>query len=163
MIRCMDPIQSLRAELDRLLLGKGAHADFDSAVADFPAKLRGVKPEGSPHSAWELLEHLRIAQWDMLEFSRDAKHVSPAWPGGYWPETAAPPRPADWDRSIQSFQADLAAFRKLAKDPGSDLFTPFAHGDGQTLLREILQVVDHNSYHVGELVLLRRILGAWNE
>src|SRR6266853_2686376 len=91
MIRCMDPIQSLRKELDRLLTGKGAHADFDAAVADFPPNLRGVKPQGSAHSAWELLEHLRIAQWDMLEFSRDPKHASPAWPEGYWPKSAEPP------------------------------------------------------------------------
>jgi hypothetical protein len=154
----MDPIQSLRTELDRLLAGKGAHADFDSAVADFPPKLRGVKPEGSPHSAWELLEHLRIAQWDMLEFSRDPKHVSPAWPDGYWPESSDP---AGWDQSVKAFRHDLQAFRKLATDPKSDLFTPFAHGDGQSLLREILQVADHNAYHVGELVQLRRILGIW--
>lgn len=158
MIRCMDPIQSLRGELDRLLSGKGAHADFDAAVANFPPKLRGVKPEGAPHSAWELLEHLRIAQWDMLEFSRDPRHVSPAWPAGYWPENSDP---AGWDHSVKSFRHDLEAFRKLAKDPQSDLFTPFAHGDGQTLLREILQVADHNAYHIGELVQLRRILGVW--
>lgn len=161
MIRCMDPIQSLRKELDRLLSGKGAHVDFDKAVADFPPELRGVRPKGAVHSAWETLEHLRIAQWDMLEFSRDAKHVSPAWPAGYWPETAEPPGAAAWDESVKAFHRDLAAMRKLVTDPKSDLFTPFAHGEGQTLLREALQVADHNAYHVGEIVLLRRILGAW--
>ena len=165
MIRCMDPIQSLRKELDRLLAGKGAHADFDAAVADFPAKLRGVKAQGAagadPHSAWELLEHLRIAQWDMLEFSRDPKHVSPDWPGGYWPKNPEPESATAWNRSVKSFQRDLAAMRKLVSDPKSDLFTPFAHGDGQTLLREAMQMADHNAYHVGELIYLRRLLGAW--
>jgi len=161
MIRCMDSNQSLRSELDKLLSGKGAHADFDQAIADLPADLRGVKPHGSPHSAWELLEHLRIAQWDMLEFSRDAKHASPAWPKGYWPAHAAPPDEAAWNHSVKAFRHDLAAMRKLVADPASDLFTSFAHGEGQTLLRQALQLADHNAYHVGELVLLRRILGAW--
>lgn len=161
MIRCMDPNQSLRKELDRLLTGKGAHADFDAAVTDFPAKLRGVKPEGAPHSAWQLLEHIRIAQWDMLEFSRDPKHVSPAWPEGYWPKSAAPENAAAWERSVKSFHHDLAAMRKLVADPQSDLFTPFPHGDGQSLLREAMQMADHNAYHVGELIFLRRLLGAW--
>jgi hypothetical protein len=157
----MDPIPSLRKEVDRLLQGEGAHAGFDAAVADFPAKLRGVKPEGSPHSAWELLEHMRIAQWDMLEFSRDPEHVSPEWPGAYWPENPAPPSASAWDESVKAFHRDLAAMRKLISDPASDLFTPFAHGDGQTLLREALQLADHNAYHVGELIFLRRLLGAW--
>lgn len=157
----MDPIQSLRTELDRLLAGKGAHADFDAAVTDFPPKLRGVKPEGAAHSAWQVLEHLRIAQWDMLEFSRDAKHVSPEWPEGYWPKQAEPENAAAWEKSVKAFHHDLAAMRKLVSDPNSDLFTPFPHGDGQTLLREALQMADHNAYHVGELILLRRMLGAW--
>ena len=161
MIRCMDQIQSLRNELDRLLGGKGAHADFEAAVADFPPKLSGVRPHGSAHSAWEVLEHLRIGQWDMLEFSRDPKHVSPDWPAGYWPKKSAPDSEAEWDRSVQSFRDDLAAVRKMVADPKSDLFTRFAHGEGQTLLREALQIVDHNSYHVCELIFLRRLLGAW--
>jgi hypothetical protein len=157
----MDSIQSLRKELDRLLAGKGAHADFDAAAADFPAKLRGVKPEGAPHTAWELLEHLRIAQSDMLEFSRDPKHVSPAWPAGYWPKNAAPGNAKEWERSVKAVRRDLAAMRKLVSDPKADLFTPFEHGDGQTLLREAMQMADHNAYHVGELIFLRRLLGAW--
>jgi hypothetical protein len=157
----MDPIQSLRKELDRLLAGKGAHADFDAAVADFPSKLRGVKPQGAPYSAWELLEHLRTAQWDMLEFSRDPKHISPAWPAGYWPKTSAPDSAAAWNRSVKIVQRDLAAMRKLVLDSKSDLFTPFAHGEGQTLLREAIQMADHNAYHVGQLIFLRRLLGAW--
>jgi hypothetical protein len=157
----MDPIQSLRKEVDRLLSGKGAHADFDAAVADFPAKLRGVKPQGSPHSAWELVEHIRIAQWDMLEFSRDSKHVSPDWPGGYWPDQSEPESEAAWDESVKAVHRDLAAMRKLVADSESDLFMPIAHGDGQTLLREAIQMADHNAYHVGELVFLRRLMGIW--
>jgi hypothetical protein len=161
MIRCMDPIQSIRKEVDRLLAGKGAHADFEAAVADFPPKLRGVKPQGAPHSAWDLLEHLRIAQWDMLGFSRDPKHVSPDWPGGYWPENSEPDSAAAWEQSVKACVRDLAAMRKLVSDPKSDLFTPLAHGEGQTLLREAMQMADHNAYHVGELIFLRRLLGAW--
>ncbi len=157
----MDSNQSLRKELDRLLSGKGAHANFDTAVSEFPAKLHGVVPDGAAHSPWQVLEHLRIAQWDMLEFSRDSKHVSPAWPEGYWPRNPAPESPDAWEKSVKAFHHDLAEMRKLVADPQSDLFTPFAHGDGQTLLREALQVADHNAYHVGELVLLRRLLGGW--
>lgn len=161
MIRCMDPIEALRGEVSRLLSGRGAHADFAAAVTDFPAELRGVKPDGAPHSAWELLEHLRIAQWDMLEFSRNPAHTSPEWPGGYWPVTAEPASPKAWDESVASFERDLAAMRKLIADSHSDLFTPFSHGEGQTLLREALQLADHNAYHVGQLVSLRRLLRAW--
>jgi DinB superfamily len=157
----MDTNQTLRAELDRLLSGHGAHADFEAAVADLPAKLRGKKPEGSPHSMWELVEHLRIAQWDMLEFSRDAKHVSPEWPAEYWPKHAEPKSEAEWSNSLSTFRRDLKAMRELVADPESDLFAPIPHGDGQTLLREALQLADHNAYHVGELILVRRMLGAW--
>jgi hypothetical protein len=157
----MDPHPSLRKEVDRLLSGKGAHADFAAAVEGLPPKLRGAKPQGAPHSAWELLEHLRIAQWDMLEFSRDPKHVSPGWPDGYWPKSAEPDSATAWKHSVKSFQRDLKAMRDLVSDPKSDLFTPLPHGKGQTLLREALQMADHNAYHVGELVFLRRVLGAW--
>jgi len=157
----MDSNKTLRAELDRLLSGKGAHVDFDQAIADLPANLRGAKAHNSPHSAWELLEHLRIAQWDMLEFSRDPKHTSPEWPSGYWPATAAPPNAKAWDESIRRFKADREEFQKLVLDPASDLTAPFPHGDGQTLLREALLTADHNSHHLGQLILVRRLLGAW--
>jgi hypothetical protein len=151
----------LRAELTKLLEGGSAHAGFERAVEDFPAEYRGNKPEGAPHTAWELLEHLRIAQWDMLEFSRDHKHVSPKWPEGYWPKSAAPPDSEAWDRSVEAFLKDNEAMRRLVADPKLDLYTPFGHGEGQTLLREALQVADHNAYHVGELIFLRRLLGIW--
>jgi DinB family protein len=153
--------QSLRDQLIDLLRSSHAHADFDSAVRDFPGELRGKKLRSAPHTAWQLLEHLRIAQWDILEFSRNPKHVSPQWPDGYWPATAAPPDEGAWDKSIKRFRADLKAMQKLVADPAHDLFTPFEHGDGQTLLREALLVADHNAYHIGQVVLLRRLLGAW--
>ena len=151
----------LRQELDRLLQGRGAHVTFDEAIADFPERLRGVRPQNSPHSAWELLEHLRIAQWDMLEFSRDPSHKSPEWPLGYWPSTPEPPDEKAWDRSVEAFRADNRAMRDLITNPDSDLFTPFAHGEGQCLLREAFQTADHNAYHIGELLFLRRVLGIW--
>jgi hypothetical protein len=155
--------KALRAELDKILSGKGAHASFDEAVKGLPAKLRGVKPEQAPHSAWELLEHMRIAQRDMLEFCRNPKHKSPKWPEGYWPKSAEPPSGKAWSESVAEFRKDLKAMRKLVADKDSDLYASFAHGDGQTLLREALQLADHNAYHVGELVFLRRVLDCWGK
>ncbi|HVW84595.1 MAG TPA: DinB family protein [Bryobacteraceae bacterium] len=157
----MDINQSLRSELIKLISGGTAHAGLREAVKAMPANLRGVRTTGAPHSAWELLEHLRIAQWDMLEFSRNPGHESPEWPGGYWPASPEPPDPEAWDKSVAQFRADNEAMQKLIGDPRSDLFTPFPHGEGQTLLREALQLADHNSYHIGELIFLRRLLGAW--
>lgn len=151
----------LRQHLLDLLRGRNAHADFDAAVADFPSRLRGVKPPGAPHTAWQLLEHMRIAQWDILEFSRDAKHKSPAWPEGYWPKTEAPPTAASWNSSLRSFRTDLKAMAKLVADKKTDLYAKIPHGTGQTVLREALLIADHNSYHLGQIVLLRRLLGTW--
>jgi uncharacterized damage-inducible protein DinB len=152
---------ALRQHILDLLRGHNAHADFDAVMADFPSRLRGVKPPGAPHTAWQLLEHMRIAQWDILEFSRDAKHKSPTWPEGYWPKTPAPPAAAAWNNSLRSFRADLKAMAKLVADKKSNLFTPIPHGSGQTILREAMLVADHNSYHLGQIVLLRRLLGTW--
>jgi uncharacterized damage-inducible protein DinB len=120
------------------------------------------KPSGAPYSAWQLLEHMRIAQRDILEFSRNPKHVSPEWPEGYWPTKEAPPTKAAWSNSVRAFRSDLRAMQKLVANPASDLFARIPHGDGQTLLREALLVADHNSYHLGQLVMLRRLLGAWH-
>jgi uncharacterized damage-inducible protein DinB len=152
---------ALRQHLLDLLRGRNAHADFDTVVADFPSRLRGAKPPGAPHTAWQLLEHMRIAQSDILEFSRDAKHKSPAWPEGYWPKTEAPPSAASWNNSLRSFRADWKSMAKLVADKKTDLFAPIPHGSGQTVLREALLVADHNSYHLGQMVLLRRLLGTW--
>jgi len=154
----MDP---LRQHVLNLLAGKGARVTFDEAVADFPPELRGKLVNPAPHTAWQLLEHMRIAQSDILEFSRDPKHVSPQWPAGYWPKTAEPPSPDAWDESIRKFSGDLDAMRELISDPGKDLFARIPHGEGQTLLREAFVLADHNSYHIGQLVFLRKLLGAW--
>ncbi len=124
-------------------------------------KLRGVRPDNLPYSAWDLLEHMRIAQSDILEFSRDAKHVSPDWPAGYWPAAQIQPSAAAWDKSLKSFAGDLAAFKKLVANPRTDLFSPIPHGTGQTVLREALLVADHNAYHLGQVLTVRRILGNW--
>ena len=155
-----DPV---REQVLSLLRGGQAHASFDDVIKDLPAKLRGAKPDGAPHTAWQLLEHMRIAQWDILEFSRNAKHASPQWPEGYWPKTEKPPSDAAWKKSISSFKKDLAAMQKLVEDPKTDLYTKIPHGTGQNILREALLAADHNAYHIGQLVLLRRLLGAWNQ
>jgi hypothetical protein len=151
----------LREHLLNLLKGDGAHADFEAAVRDLPASLRGKRPQGAEHSPWEVLEHLRIAQWDILEFSRSAKHVSPEFPGGYWPNTPGPPNEKAWDKSADAFRSDLKALADLIADESTDLMAPIPHGEGKTLLREVLLAADHNAYHLGELVLLRRLLRAW--
>jgi len=153
--------RALRDHLLYLLRGGGAHAPFDQVIADLPAELRGVRPPGASHSPWEVLEHLRLAQWDILEFSRNGDHVSPDWPEGYWPQEQAPPDAEAWDRSIETFRRELQELEALVDDPASDLYAAFPWGKDQTLLREALLVADHNAYHLGELVLLRRLLGAW--
>lgn len=157
----MNNDKSLREHLLNLLKGSEAHVDFDAAVKDLPANLRGKRPEGAAHSLWETLEHMRITQWDILEFSRNAKHVSPEFPKGYWPATPEPPNEKAWDKSVVAFRADRKALVELIADESTDLFTPISHGDGQTILREALLVADHNAYHLGQFLLLRRLLGAW--
>ena len=155
-----DKDKSLREHLLYLLRGGGAHVGFDDAVKDFPAALVNSKAEGVPYSPWALLEHMRIAQWDILEFSRSAAHVSPDWPEGYWPEPGREAGPGDWEKSAEAFRADLAAMCALVEDAANDLYARIPHGDGQTLLREALLVADHNAYHLGALVTLRRTLEA---
>ncbi len=152
----------LREQLAAMLRKSEAHAGFDKAVKDFPAAQMGVRPDGSPHSAWELLEHIRMAQQDILEFSESADYKEKKWPDEYWPKSAGPSNEAEWKRSVQAVIADREAFIKLLSDPARDLYTPFPWGDGQTLLREALLIIDHNAYHVGEIVLLRRLLGIWD-
>lgn len=151
----------LREHLVDLLSGRGAHLDWKESFAGIPPKMRGVRPSGLPHSLWELLEHLRIAQWDILEFSRNAKHVSPEWPEGYWPGEAEPPDAKSWDKSIKQFERDLDSMKKLVASPKTDLFAKIPHGTGQTILREALLVADHNSYHLGQVLTVRRLLGIW--
>jgi hypothetical protein len=152
---------ALRKHLVELLTGGHAHATFEQAVKDLPVELRGKTPKGAEHSPWQLVEHLRLAQSDILEFSRDAKHQSPKWPDGYWPKEKAPADEKAWDKSLRAFKKDLKEMSALVEDPKTDLFAKIPHGDGQTILREALLAADHNAYHIGQLVLVRRLLGAW--
>lgn len=152
---------ALREHVMNLLKGGHAHATFEQAVKGLPVELRGKVPKGVEHSPWQLLEHLRIAQRDILEFSRDAKHESPPWPEGYWPKEKAPADEKAWDKSVRAFKKDLKEMCALVEDAKTDLFGKIPHGEGQTILREALLVSDHNAYHIGQLVLLRRLLGAW--
>jgi hypothetical protein len=153
--------QALREQLVSLLKGGQAHVHFMDAIDGFPEAKRGTYVEGLPHTGWQLLEHVRIAQWDILEFSRNPKHVSPGFPEGYWPKTPVPPDEAGWDKSVQAFQHDLQQMIKLVNNSKSDLFAAIPHGEGQTILRQALLLADHNAYHLGQLVDLRRALGAW--
>lgn len=148
----------LRKLLVDAMEGHHAHLDFESAIADFPAEMRGKKPAGAPHSAWELLEHLRIAQHDILEFSRNPNYESPSWPDGYWPASEAPADAHAWDKSVKAFQKDAREVKALIQAEGSNLFKRFEHGKGQTLLREVLLIANHNSYHLGQLVYLKKML-----
>jgi len=159
----MSQNDALREHILNLLQGGGAHLDFKAATADLPGKLRGAKPAGVPHSPWRLVEHMRLAQWDILEFCRNPKHVSPKFPDGYWPADDAPPDGKAWERSLAGFEADLQAMCDLVSNPASDLFARIPHGKGQTILREALLVADHNAYHLGQLVVVRRALGSWAE
>jgi len=154
---------ALREQLVNLLKSGGAHVQFSDAIEGFPAANRGTFVQGLPHTGWQLLEHLRLAQWDILEFSRNPKHVSPGFPEGYWPKTPVPPEEGAWDKSVAAFDKDLQEMIRLVKNPKVDLHAKIPHGDGQTILRETLVLADHNSYHLGQLVDLRRALGAWPE
>jgi uncharacterized damage-inducible protein DinB len=150
---------SLRKHLAEMLRMKGAHLNLDEALSGLPPEKRGAKPPGAPHTAWQLLEHMRIAQEDILDFSRNPKYKEKKWPDDYWPATDAPPSEAAWDQSVKQFQKDLAEMQELVADTKHDLLTKIPHGSGQTLLREALLVADHNSYHLGQIVFLRKTLG----
>jgi hypothetical protein len=147
-----------REHLINLLTKAEAHVDLESSIKKFPAQLRGLKPEGAPHTPWQLLEHIRIAQWDILEFCKSGKHKSPKWPDEYWPKTEAPTNDKAWNKSVKQILADLKSMADLVRDTKKDLFAKIPHGDGQTLLREALLMADHNAYHLGQLVMVRRIL-----
>ena len=155
--------QSVREHVLYLLKGGGAHVGFEQATADLPPHLRGAKVQGVTHTPWRLLEHMRICQWDILEFSSNPDHVSPEFPDGYWPKEDAPSGSTSWNQSVQHFRDDLQAIIDLVASPNTDLYAPIRHGDGQTILREALLVADHNAYHLGRLVFLRRCLNAWDD
>jgi hypothetical protein len=152
----MDNQKDLRDHVLELLRGRSAHIDLETAIKGFPVKERNTCVRNSPHTAWELLEHIRIAQWDILEFSRTAEHASPEFPDGYWPKGEGTDE--DWKKSVSRVLDDLQAMRDLVADEKTDLFAKIPHGDGQTILREALLVADHNAYHLGQLMLLRKIL-----
>jgi DinB superfamily len=152
----MDNRKDLRDHVLELLRGRSAHIDLETAIKGFPVDEINTRVENSPHTAWELLEHIRIAQWDILEFSRTAKHESPEFPDGYWPKDEGTDE--DWKKSVSRVLDDLQAMRDLVADEKTDLFAKIPHGDGQTILREALLVADHNAYHLGQLMLLRKIL-----
>ena len=155
--------EEIRKQLTALLRGGQAHATFDEAVKDFPAKHRGTVPANLPYSAWQLLEHMRIALHDILDFSAPPtggyQHI--AWPDGYWPKSPAPPTPHAWDATIAAIRQDLETFEALITRPQADLYKPFRWGEGQNLLREALLIADHNAYHLGQLVVIRRLLRDW--
>jgi len=157
----MDHDDLLRKQLVKLLTSSEAHADFESAIKGLPAELRGKVPEGAEHSPWQLLDHLRITQWDILDFSRNAEYKELKWPDDYWPKSPLPPDDHAWEKSVKAIRADLKEFSDLISDKKHDLYAKIPHGDGQTLLREALLLADHNAYHVGQLVTVRRLLGAW--
>ena len=153
--------KAVRDLLRKALAWKEAHATFDDAVAGIPTNLRGVRPANLPYSAWELLEHLRITQRDILDFCIDPNYSERKWPDDYWPPSPAPESDAAWEQSVREFVADRAALQKLANDASTDLDAKIPHGSGQTYRRELVLVIDHSAYHVGQLVLVRRLLGAW--
>lgn len=157
----MNTDQALRNQLVKVLAWRGAHATFDDVIEGIPSEMRGRKPAGLPYSPWRLLEHLRIAQYDILDFCRNPDYAEHRWPDDYWPDADAPPDAAAWDASIAQFRSDLHAMQALVADPATDLFAPIPHGDGQTILREALLVADHNAHHVGQLIVVRRLLGIW--
>jgi uncharacterized damage-inducible protein DinB len=152
--------EALRTLLSKFLDWEDAHIRFDAVVDGIPPESRGLRPDGAPHSPWQLLEHMRICQWDILEFCRNPAYVEMKFQD-YWPRAVAPLPDAAWDESVAAFRRDREALQTLARDPGVDLFAPIPHGTGQTCLRELVLVADHNAYHLGQLVLLRRLLGAW--
>jgi len=157
----MDQNSELRNHLVKLLTWNDAHVDFDKAVHGVPPSVQGGRPQSMPYSPWELLEHLRLAQRDILDFCRDPAYAAPKFPAGYWPGAEAPPTPEAWDQSVAEFRADREALCDFISDPSLDLFSQIAHGDGQTYLREALLAADHTAYHVGEMIAVRRMLGVW--
>jgi hypothetical protein len=157
----MDHCDELRSHLIKLLDWSDAHVGFDSAVEGIPSVLRGKQPDGLPYSPWQLLEHMRITQRDILDFCRDPAYKQPKWPDDYWPKASAPRSADEWEESVASYRDDREALLKLITDPALDLFALVPHGQGQTYLREALLIADHSAYHLGELVAVRRLLGAW--
>jgi hypothetical protein len=157
----MEQSDMLREQLIKLMGWEDAHVSFDAAVEGVPPQFQGVRPEGLPYSPWQLLEHMRLTQRDILDFCRDPGYEAPQWPDDYWPKSTIPPTPEAWQESVAAFRADREALEELIADPTVDLYATIPHGTGQTYLREVVLVADHSAYHVGELVAVRRVLGVW--
>lgn len=157
----MDIDTIVREQLRALLEGGNAHMTFDEAVANFPREQMNTRPQNVPYTPWQLLEHIRMAQWDILEFIRNPQYVSPPWPEGYWPEESVRADVVAWEKTLASFRADLQSLLAIVADPKVDLYTPIQHGDGQNILREILVVADHNAYHISEFSTYRQVMGTW--
>ena len=151
----------LREQLVKLLGWQDAHVNFDDAVEGIPPRVQGVRPEGLPYSLWELLEHMRITQRDILDFCRDPAYEAPKWPDDYWPKDTIPPTPESWQKSVGAFRADRDALAWFIAEPTLDLYAKIPHGQGQTYLREALLVADHSAYHIGAFVAVRKLLGVW--
>lgn len=152
-------MELLTEELKKLLISGSAHVSIKDAIADIPFELLGERPYGLPYSIWQLVEHIRIAQWDMLEFSKDGNHKSPKWPDEYWPKENTPADKSSWDKTVKQIDEDLTAFIELVEQ--RDLYETIPHGSGQNILREALQIADHNAYHTAEIIVIRRLLGIW--
>jgi len=152
----MDNYKHLREQLVNFLDGSQAHITFDDAIKDFPYELAGKKTPGMPHTPWEIIEHIRIAQFDIYQFSIDSSYISPTWPDGYWPENATPKSKTEWDNSVSQIKKDLQAMKDLVMDPKTDLFKTIPHGTGQNIFREVLVASQHNSYHLGQLMVLKK-------
>lgn len=157
----MNNNKDLRDHLVNLLQGEHAHVSFETAIKNFPFEKAGIKPDGFVHSAWQILEHIRIAQWDIVEFSVNPDHVSPDWPEEHWPKNDVPGSETEWQECIDNVRKDLKSMIELVKDPATDLFVKIPHGTDQTILREALLVADHNAYHLGQLVMVRKALDIW--
>jgi len=158
----MDDQEALREHIVHLLRGGSAHMHFDAVLDGLSAEGRGRRPDGLPYSPWELVEHMRLAQWDILEYCRNPQHASPAWPEGFWPDQPQPPGEQAWERSLEAFRSDLETIIGFVAAPDTDLLAPIPHGhEGHSVLREALLVADHNAYHLGQLVTVRRLLGEW--
>ena len=157
----MDIDTIVREQLRALLEGGNAHMTFDEAIANFPREQMNTKPQNVPYTPWQLLEHIRMAQWDILEFIRNPQYISPPWPEGYWPAESVQADESAWEKTLASFRADQYRLLEMVADPKVNLYTPIPHGDGQTILQEILVVADHNAYHIGEFATYRQVMGTW--
>ncbi len=160
----MDKVDSqtvIRRQLLAQLRSEQAHMGFNEAVKDFPMSLINTRPPNVPYTCWHLIEHLRLTQWDILDFIRNPGYVEREWPKDYWPDPASQATPAQWEESVAGWRKDMKDLEAIASDPATDLYSPIPHGQGQTIFREILLVADHNAYHVGELGILRQVLNAW--